>query len=391
MASEGHAPGRRSADRPPVGRAHRLVWQALLCFGLAVALGFTWDRAWHTSRPFEDFWSPPHLFIYGMFALCAATVARMVADRAVRQAVGAAFRLPLLRIEVPGSLALLGGGIATIGLAGLLDNAWHTAFGLDETSWSTPHAMLGWGLLLTFHGFLSVWLALRPGGWQGWLTRGGFGLLALGFLTGVPLVQFDRTRELAAAIAALPVLAAEPDAQRTFRLYRAWDLTKQSGLYVPIAAAAAGAGLAVLQRLVARGGLAVLVALLFTAVTMAGERRTAAFFGLAGDARTWAPLPLVPALSVYLVLHWRRLPTRLAWAAAGLVFGLQAGATWGQGPAAGLGAALGMPLGAGLGERLWRVVDQPTRRCVLRLVGAVGLALPLGLGLVDLALRARTA
>lgn len=382
---------RRSEELPRVGRAHRLLWQAMLFFGLAIAIGFNWDRAWHTSRPFEDFWSPPHLFTYAMVTLCAASVAQMVADPGVRSAVGTGFRLLLLRFEVPGSLALLGFGVATIGLAGLLDSAWHTAFGLDETSWSTPHAMLGWGLLLTFHGFLSVWLALRPGGRMVWLRRGFFALFALGFLTSVPLTQFDRTRELAEKIAALPVLAAEPDAQRIFRIYREWDLTKQGLLYVPIAAAAVGAGLAVLHRLVARGWLAIVIALVLTGFSISGDRRTAAFFGLEGDPRTWAPLPIVPALIVYLVLRWPRVPSPLAWAAAGLVFGLQAAAAWGQGPAAGLFAALLMPLGAALGERLWRVVEQPTRRRVLSLAAVESLALPLGLGLVDLYLRGHTA
>jgi hypothetical protein len=54
------------------------------------------------------------------------------------------------------------------GLAGFCDSIWHTAFGPDETLWSFPHSMLGWGLMIAFLGITSCRLALiewKPIGW----------------------------------------------------------------------------------------------------------------------------------------------------------------------------------------------------------------------------------
>lgn len=373
-----------------VRRAHRLLWLGLLFFGLAMGIGFNWDRAWHSTHPFEDFWSPPHLFIYVMFGLCAGVTARMAADPGVRQVLGSAMTLPGLPLAVPASLVLLSLGVATIGLAGGLDSIWHSTFGLDETSWSTPHAMLGWGLLLTFFGFLAVRWGLRTHRPLSWLTTGFFALLALAFLVNIPLAQLDRTRELAEATALLPVLAADPNVQHIYRVYAQWDLTRQSILFLPLAAAAVGAGLAVLRRLVPNVWLALLVSLVLTGITVAGDRRTAAYFGLADDPRTWAPLAIAPALVAFLVLHRFRLPPRVAWTAAGLLFGLLGVPIWGQPAATAVFTGLTMPLGADFGERLWRVIDRPTRRGVLLTTSIISLAIPVSLGVVDLYLRSRT-
>jgi hypothetical protein len=44
--------------------AYRLLWLALASDLLAFGIGFDWDRRWHATLAFEDFFSPPHLFIY---------------------------------------------------------------------------------------------------------------------------------------------------------------------------------------------------------------------------------------------------------------------------------------------------------------------------------------
>ena len=43
--------------------ANRVQWLAVVFDILAFGVGFGWDRSWHATHPFEDFFSPPHLFI----------------------------------------------------------------------------------------------------------------------------------------------------------------------------------------------------------------------------------------------------------------------------------------------------------------------------------------
>ena len=47
-------------------------------------------------------------------------------------------------------------------------------------------------------------------------------------------------------------------------------------------------------------------------------------------------------------------------------------------------------IGAALADRIWRVVERPTRRRVLTFVALEGVAAPAFTGIIDLAVRART-
>jgi hypothetical protein len=55
--------------------AYRLLWLALVVDVLAFGIGFPWDRRWHATHAFEDFSSPPHLFIYSMHLCATITLA----------------------------------------------------------------------------------------------------------------------------------------------------------------------------------------------------------------------------------------------------------------------------------------------------------------------------
>jgi len=138
------------------GEASYRFWVSLILFFLAFGFGTTWDRAWHTNHPFEDFYSPPHLFIYTTFALSGLAFLSVLVSPRRREWFGPEVRVPLPSslarlgtrdLEVPASLLLTLSGCATVAFGGMLDNLWHSTFGLDETAWSTPHAMLGWGIL----------------------------------------------------------------------------------------------------------------------------------------------------------------------------------------------------------------------------------------------------
>lgn len=62
-----------SIDRS-TGTAYRLLWLAVIFDVLAFGVGFTADRRWPATHPFEDFFSPPHLFVYSMHFLATCTL-----------------------------------------------------------------------------------------------------------------------------------------------------------------------------------------------------------------------------------------------------------------------------------------------------------------------------
>ena len=139
-------------DAASFNRARALFWFTLFVFLLAIIVGIGWDRRWHTTHAFETFYSPPHLFIYATSTFATLLVGLMVVVPGLRRWFGY------------NPLILLTGGFMLQGFAGLVfDNFWHSNFGLDETGWSFPHAMLGWSFFITLLGFLACLVALRAG------------------------------------------------------------------------------------------------------------------------------------------------------------------------------------------------------------------------------------
>jgi hypothetical protein len=96
---------------------------AFLVVGIGIGVG--WDRHWHGTHPFEDFFSEQHLFIYANVFLATAVAAHLTYIAHLRAVFGRGEKLPLLRFRVPGPLMLLGAGFVTIGLGGLFDGVWH--------------------------------------------------------------------------------------------------------------------------------------------------------------------------------------------------------------------------------------------------------------------------
>lgn len=382
----------RVSDGRAVDRAYRLVWLALALFLGAAALGIGWDRAWHATRPFEGFWSPPHLFVYATLGLTTLTVARLARAPHLRASLGAAVRLPVLPYPLPGALLLAAAGLATVWLGGMLDSVWHTAFGLDETGWSLPHAMLGQGLLLAYLGLLACRLALRPRRPLASYSAVALALLALWFGIGALLGPLNRnhTAEWLRAVAALPVLAAQEPAQHTFRIYEAWDLTRTHPAFVVLAAFAVGAALAAARAITGRDRALLLVALLATLLPLGGDYRAARYFGLAADPATWLPLPYLPATLALLTARAVGSTERLGWIAAGGAFGAGAALIWGASPLVALAAGPALLAGAGAGRWTWRTLEAPSARRLATLVALLGGAVPLLGGAVDLFLRAHT-
>jgi hypothetical protein len=360
-------------ERFGLDTAYRLLWLAVLFDILAFGVGFGWDRTWHVTHPFEDFFSPPHLFIYSMHLYATITLAYIAFTPDLRRWFGETFSLPLLPFAVPGPIALAGGGFIVTGLAGFFDGIWHTRFGLDETLWSFPHSMLGWGLMIAFLGIASCRLALAR-----WKPIGLGSAIVFGFLVFSSSIERipgpfmnNISPEVLRIIAAIPVLAAEPEFQHTTRIYLENDITRLSPAFVPLVALGAGLAFGLLRRFDARPLLVLGLGALLTRTT------------------DFVPL-IVPALLIALrgkaAIGWRW------WALTGLCFGIATAIIWDRPFTLGgaLAAAPLMAAGAAVAGRIWRVVERPTRRAVLTFVTLAGIAAPAFTGVIDLALRART-
>ena len=385
-----------------VDQAGRRLWFALLFMVVSVSIGLAWDRGWHATHKFETFYSPPHLFIYTMTIVTILLVAGMTFSARVRPWFGTAFRMRLFTFPVPGALVITAAGLAMLGFAGLaLDNYWHTNFGLDETNWSTPHAMLGWSWFVTVLGFVSCRLALRPYRPLRWFTAVALGWLILAFSATPFLGPFhanttpDKVEAQRRAIASLPALVGQTGLVHVERIYKAVDLTRTNPVFVLFGALWVGAVLALVRGLDRRAWVLLLTVGLFSFMQLNGDHSAAKrldhFLPVSHDAATWLPPPLFPAAVALVIMLRLRLHERWAWAVAGLVFGVLTYLTWGTGhPLMLLLVPLAAPvsiLGAWIGGRVVRMLENPVAADVRVIVPLLGVTSPILMGIVDLVLR----
>lgn len=431
---------RDASVRRPIGpdQASYRFWVSFVLFLLAFGLGTAWDRSYHTENPFEDFWSPPHLFIYTTFGLAGLTMVSLALSPERRAWFGPSIGLPLVEVQAPGALVLALAGMGTVMFAGMLDMVWHNTFGLDETAWSTPHSMIGFGILLTWFGFLSGRLALsrhtpisRP-------FAVAAGLVSLSLCAGVLLGPLDnnQTERVARAVGSLGVLAQEEAFQHTVRITAKYDLTYGNPAFVPLASLVVGFGLAFMYsfvkasegvaasasgrkpfrllrpilallapvlavgRWLARGRLGfVLIALLATMFAFGSASGRVEFLDervllpdgvpLADDLRNVRALPFVIAAAAYVLMTALRRSERISWAVAGFAFGVVVAAWWDHPAWLVLPAAPAMALGAFWGGRMLGVLREPDWGG-LRALTAMALGLPLITGALDLYMRANT-
>jgi hypothetical protein len=395
------------AERPATWRrASGLLWFTFWFLVAGVGVGLAWDRAWHAVHAFDTFYTPPHLLVYSTSILCALLVAYVVFRPALRACFGNAFRIPLFRFPVPGALVILGGGFGTLALAGLLDDIWHTTFGLDETGWSTPHNMIGWGLLIIFLGFVASFLALRGGARLPWYSALLLGYFVLAF-SATPFLgplNTNQTSAVTQLIRTIPVLAAQPAAQHTYRIYLQWNLNRTNPLFIPLSALWLGAAFALMRGIDRRLRIFLPVTLVFWVLQLSSDHAGAikldrfiqATTGqpatTALHAANWLPLPIFPLALLLVGLLALRIPERWAWTITGLVMGALSWLIWRDqtlplvmvllaGPA--------MLAGALLGPRVYRILRAPTFGGVSAILLA-GVVVPFLFGGIDLYLRSVT-
>ena len=76
--------------------AYRWLLAAVVLSLLAFGVGAAWDRAWHTRNPFEDFFSPPHFFIYTTHFLTTLALATIAFTAELRRHFGRPMHMPIL-------------------------------------------------------------------------------------------------------------------------------------------------------------------------------------------------------------------------------------------------------------------------------------------------------
>lgn len=394
-------PGAPPLNAPStVDRAGRWLWFALIFMLVTVSIGLAWDRSWHIHNKFETFYSPPHVFIYLSTILTIVMVAAITFSPKLRPWFGTAYRMRLFTFPVPGALVITAGGLAMLGFAGLvLDNYWHTNFGLDETGWSTPHAMLGWSWFVAALGFISCRLALRPYRPLRWFTAIALGWLILSFSATPflgPLHKNTTPEKIAAerrAVASSPALSNNTGYAHVQRIYRDANLTRTNPAFILLGALWAGAALALVRGLDTRAKVFLATVAIFSLFQLLGDHGTAKaldrFLPISQDVASWLPPPVLPA-AIALVLALRfRVAERWAWAIAGIVFALLTCLTWGS-PLMLLlvpVAVLAMMGGAWIGTRVYRMLENPVASDVRLIVPLLGVTFPILLGLVDLYLR----
>lgn len=386
-----------STDSASLGRARALFWFTLAVFLLATIVGLGWDRRWHTTHAFETFYSPPHLFIYATSLLATGLVGLMVVVPNLRRWFGYS---PLI---------LLTGGFVMQGFAGLVfDNIWHSNFGLDETGWSFPHAMLAWTFFITLLGFVACRLALRTYRPMPWYTMLLLGYLVLGFSAAPFLGPLfgNHTPATVAVISRIPVLLNQAAAQHTYRIYLTWNLTRTNVFFLLLSSLWAGAALALVRALDKRAWFFLSIALLWWAVsTLADQSQVLGLdrfllaqghplaVALVNNPANWLPPPIFPAALFFAIAAAIGLPDLLGWTLAGWFFGFITLIIWKAQPFGFLVALLAGPLmalGALAGRRAYRFLEKPGGAAVTAFLLIFGLGVPLLTGLVDLYLRLHT-
>ncbi len=387
---------RADIDTHAARRAHRLVMACLVLVLISIGIGGSWDRAWHTRKPFDDFFSPPHLFIYGTIAAAMCIFAVLATDRRAVSAFGRSIAIARWNSVLPGPVVLLGSGLAGIGAAGVLDAIWHSRFGLDETNLSAPHKLLGTSIFVVVLGYISCRLALDEDAMRTGPLPWVLGFLVLAGSANPIVGPFEQTsREALHAIARIPVLAADPDVRHTFRIYDYWNITRSNPLVPLVAAVWVVSAATFVRRLVKRDALVLAIAGMAALFSFLADGREARALRLDEGV---APVGIVLLAGVLAYVGARRLVSSepLAWAASGAATSAVAFAVWGrQGdPWFAIVMVILAPvvsLGAGwFGRRAYEAVAAPRGKALAVLVLTLLAAVPLVTGSVDLWLRART-
>jgi hypothetical protein len=278
----------------------------------------------------------------------------------------------------------------------VFDNIWHTAFGLNETPWSFPHAMIGTSLMVVGFGVLASRLALNPSKPMPWSSKLLVGWLVILLMAGFmgPLISNQTPQMVDFFFTYIPTLANQESGQHLYRIYEVWNLNRTNPALLLLAPLWLGAALAMVRRLDGRWWLTLAIIALYWLSSFANRDLTTAlapFIPGFTDEANWRSLPVIMPTLLWLLLMRGRVNERIAYALAGVLFSLLIFDIWGtEGSGAWLLALLAAPailLGKTIGERAYAIIAQPDSfRTVLPLMLA-GIVIPALTGVIDLTLR----
>ncbi len=377
-----------ASDPAPLGRALAGALLTLATAGLAISfLGLILDHAWHNTRPFDRFWSPPHIVLYSGLGMVLVSNLGLF-SRPVREAMGGpmvaawplAFRVPApLLITALGSLVAL--------FSGMVDQKWHEVLKGGESLYSLPHNSILLGAVVAALGVLAGAHSFRgrrePRAWE-------VAVLASGLM--IPFVRlvssFADSRAFVAAGIADPVLSTDIGATQMRMRYLELNLLTDNTLLAPLALVLALLVPAAFASALAKKGWAATRAAVAFAVSLLVLTAMVRALGLNILWSSPALFLVVPA-AFAADLAGPRLGSRpwLAWALAGTVFAAGHDILYGfSAPGIALAAAGGALAGLA-GRGLGRLVENPTPRAVGLVILLVGVAVPVGLGGLDTYLR----
>lgn len=389
----------KSVIKPNYSRALWLLWLTVAMLSLSI-FGAMLDRIWHAVYEFEDFFSPPHIIIYTFSTIAALIVMWMVFTTPIRRAFGKGLNVRILPFRVPGALVILGGGLAMLGFAGLvLDNFWHSNFGLDETGWSFPHAMLSWTILLVMMGLLSSRLALQEQKRLRWFMLLFFIFLVVLFSAAPFMGPFfnNRTPEMLALVTYMPVLANQEDFMHTYRIYQTWNMNRTSPILLLLAPIWLGAVWGFVRRINSRWWFLFLIVVVWWMLDndTNNVKAVAQFIPqIAENPANAAPLPVVFPTMVFLLLsRLKRIPETWNYVACALLFNVIIWGVYNTSSMAGVTLLLGTPLvliGKYMGERGADAVKTPVSWQDVAPVMGIALIVPIMTGCIDLILRTIT-
>jgi hypothetical protein len=358
--------------------ASLLVGAAFAVLFVTVFGGRAYDGWWHARYVFDSFFSPPHVFVYIMTVINVVLVGMLYLTPDVH------------RNSI--TLALSGLGIVMVGGL-ILDNLWHSNFGLDETLWSAPHAMLQWGWLITALGLMSAAMQIMPMQGKSFFVLVVLGLLLVMFSVEPVLGPLHRNNspDFVSAFSMLPSFVMQPTARLTQQIYIDWNLTRANPVAGVMGALWIGAMIAFITRLDKRPALLLLVSGLWT-LWLAwwdyiASVQLDALLPLSHNPANWLPIPFFPAVVAFVVL--RRFGERVVLTGVAVVLGLMAVWIWQV-------TILIMPfvivalwLGNAIGDWLYVALREPSRKQLALIVSIGGLIMPTAFGIIDLLLRSK--
>jgi hypothetical protein len=323
-----------AVDATALERLRLRVLFAVALLKLFNFIGGAWDIQWHVAIGRDSLWIPPHLMVFVAFVSGLAIVVVMIAYESAWSSAGQALphtaRLGALR--APGAYFGILFGYAAALLAGVIDELWHRAFGIDATLWSPPHLLIMLATMVVDYslmfgiarsarrlGYTFTWKS--PLLW-GVVLTGAYAYEAVHFQMGEAFIVGYRAGGAGLYGLLFPILigAFLPlSLVATLRLAgRAWVVLLTAGLALGLqylATGIAALGFALLQPV----SIIDQYVLLFPDSTAAKAREFAALLGnngLIGLHQAWTMTLAIPALIVLAVVGlapWaRRRPLGLA-------------------------------------------------------------------------------